>query len=296
VRSRFGDTPPNVVVAGGTPEFVSNNGYDFASGRNMNAFDILHERNIVILGADVATALFPHSSPVGQDVVFSGRRFSVIGVMAAKGSFFGMGSRDNFMVIPISAFIRIYGKNRSVNITVQALGPEVFDRAKDRAIQIMRQERRLKPGQDNDFDTFSNESVIDTVSGITKYITLAAIGIAILSLVVGGIGIMNIMMVSVTERTREIGVRRALGARKSNILWQFTVEAVILSALGGLIGLGAGYGAAYLAKAMADLPATAPPWAVAVALGMSSLVGLVFGIYPAWRASQLDPIVALRYE
>jgi len=113
---------------------------------------------------------------------------------------------------------------------------------------------------------------------------------------VGGIGIMNIMMVSVTERTREIGVRRALGARKSNILWQFAVEAVILSALGGLIGLGVGYGAAYLAKAMADLPAAAPPWAVAVALGMSSLVGLIFGIYPAWRASQLDPIVALRYE
>jgi putative ABC transport system permease protein len=296
VRSRFGDTPPNVVVAGGTPEFVSNNGYDFAAGRNMNAFDILHERNVVILGADVATSLFPHSSAVNQYVVFSGRRFQVIGVMAAKGSFFGLGSRDNFVVVPISAFIRIYGKNRSVNITVQALGPEVFERAKDRAIQIMRQERRLKPGQENDFDTFSNESVIDTVSGITKYITLAAIGIAILSLVVGGIGIMNIMMVSVTERTREIGVRRALGARKSNILWQFTVEAVILSALGGLIGLGVGYGAAYLAKAMADLPATAPPWAVAVALGMSSLVGLVFGIYPAWRASRLDPIVALRYE
>jgi putative ABC transport system permease protein len=296
VRSRYGTTPPNVVVAGGTPEFVSNNGYDFASGRNMNATDIQHERNVVILGADIATALFPHSSGVNQHVVFSGKRFQVIGVMAAKGSFFGMGSRDNFVVVPITSFIRIYGKNRSVNITVQALGPELFDKAKDRAIQIMRQERRLKPGQENDFDTFSNESVIDTVSGITKYITLAAIGIAILSLVVGGIGIMNIMMVSVTERTREIGVRRALGARKSNILWQFTVEAVILSALGGLIGLGIGYSAAYLVKALAGLPASVPPWSVAVALGMSSLVGLVFGIYPAWRASRLDPIVALRYE
>jgi putative ABC transport system permease protein len=296
VRSRYGTTPPNVPVVGGTPAYVSNNGCDFSQGRNMNAFDMLHERNVAILGADVATTLFPHSSPVEQNVVFSGRRFQVIGVLAARGSFFGMGSRDNFVVIPITAFIRIYGKNRSVNITVQALGPQVFDWAKDRAIQIMRQERRLKPGQDNDFDIFSNESIIDTVSGITRYITLAAIGIAILSLVVGGIGIMNIMMVSVTERTREIGVRRALGARKADILWQFTVEAVILSALGGLIGLGAGYGAAYLAKAMADLPAAAPPWAVAVALGMSSLVGLVFGIYPAWRASQLDPIVALRYE
>jgi putative ABC transport system permease protein len=296
VRSQYGTTPPSIFVAGGTPEFVSNNGFDLSSGRNMNSFDILHERNLVLLGADVATSLFPHSSAVGQDVVFSGKRFQVIGVMAAKGSFFGMGSRDNIVVIPISAFIRIYGRNRSVNITVQSLNPELFEKAKDRAIQIMRQERRLKPGQENDFDTFSNESMIDTVSGITKYITLAAMGIAILSLIVGGIGIMNIMMVSVTERTREIGVRRALGARKSSILWQFTVEAVILSALGGLIGLGAGYGAAYLTKAMADLPAAAPPWAVAVALGMSSLVGLVFGIYPAWRASQLDPIVALRYE
>jgi putative ABC transport system permease protein len=296
VRSRYGETNPSVIVAGGTPEFATNNGYDIAQGRTLNAFDVLHERNVVVLGADVAANLFPHSSPVGQHVVFSGRRFSIIGTFASKGSFFGMGSRDNYMLIPITAFIRIYGKNRSVNITVQALGPEVFELAKDRAIQIMRQERKRKPGQENDFEVFSNESVIDTVSGITNSIAWAAMGIAFLSLLVGGIGIMNIMMVTVTERTREIGTRMALGARKRHILYQFTAEAVILSAFGGLLGLGVGYGAAYLAKALADLPASAPAWAVAVALGMSSLAGLVFGIYPAWRASRLDPIEALRYE
>ncbi|MBW1811127.1 MAG: ABC transporter permease [Deltaproteobacteria bacterium] len=163
VRSRYGETPANVTVAGGTPEFASNNGYDIGYGRNLNAFDILHERNLVVIGADLAESLFPYSSSIGHNVVFGGRRFQVIGVFAAKGSFFGIGSRDNFVLIPVTAFIRIYGKNRSVNITVQALNPELFSLAKDRAIQIMRQERRLKPGQENNFDTFSNESIIDTV-------------------------------------------------------------------------------------------------------------------------------------
>ncbi len=296
IRSRFGETTPSVVVAGGTPEFATNNGYDIAQGRTLNAFDVQHERNVVVLGTDVAETLFPHSSPVGQNVVFSGRRFKAVGVFASKGSFFGLGSRDNYVLIPITAFIRIYGKRRSVNITVQALGPESFESSKERAIQIMRRERKLRPGQDNDFSVFSNESVIDTVSGITGSIKWAALGIALLSLLVGGIGIMNIMMVSVTERTREIGTRMAVGARRRHILWQFSVEAVILSALGGLLGLGVGYGAAFLAKSLAGLPAAAPTWAVVVALGMSSMAGLVFGIYPAWRASRMDPIEALRYE
>ncbi len=296
LRSRYTVTQPKVVVAGGTPEFAPNNGYDISQGRTLNSFDVLHQRNVVVLGADLAGDLFPYSSPVGQYVNFGRRRFAVIGVFASKGSFFGFGSRDNFVLIPITTFISLYGKNRSVNITVQAMGPSVFELARDRAIQIMRRERGVKADRENNFEVFSNESTMDKVSSVTGSIAVAAVAIAMISLLVGGIGIMNIMMVSVTERTREIGVRRALGARRRNILWQFTVEAVFLSALGGLLGLGAGFGGAYLVKQILGLPAAAPAWAVAVALVMSSATGLIFGIYPAWRASQQDPIEALRYE
>ena len=296
LRSRYHTTPPRVVVAGGTPEFAPNNGYDLAEGRTLNDFDVLHQRNVAVLGADLARDLFPHGSPVEQTISFGNRRVLVIGVFASKGSFFGMGSQDNYVLIPISTFVAIWGKNRSVNVTVQAMDPQVFEQARDDAIQIMRQERRIKPDAVNDFEVFSNESTMDTINSYTDSVSIAAVAIAFISLLVGGIGIMNIMMVSVTERTREIGVRRALGARKRHILWQFTVEAVFLSALGGLLGLGVGFGGGYLVRTLFGLPAAAPVWAVVVALGMSSVTGLVFGIYPAWKASQQDPIEALHYE
>ena len=296
MRSRYEVTPPRVAVAGSTSEFAANNGYDLAAGRTLNAFDVLHARDVVVLGADLAADLFPHAAPVGQPVVFGNRRFRVIGVFATKGSFFGMGSRDNFGLIPITTFIGLYGSRRSVNITVQALRPEVFELARDRTIQILRRERGVRPDEENDFEVFSNESTMDKVTSVTGSISTAAVAIALISLLVGGIGIMNIMLVSVTERTREIGVRRALGARRRHILWQFTAEAVFLAALGGLLGLGLGFGGAWLVKQLAGLPAAAPAWAVAGALLIAGVTGLVFGIYPAWQASQQDPIEALRFE
>lgn len=295
-KSRYDVTGARVTVAGGSPEFAINNSYDLSSGRSINAFDVLHRRNVVVLGADLALELFPHSSALGQFINFGGRRFRVVGVFASKGSFFGFGSRDTFAFIPITTFIGIFGKHRSVNITVQSMTQADFKKAKDRAITIMRRRRGVKANQENDFEVFSNQSTMDKINSITGSISIAAVAIALISLLVGGIGIMNIMTVSVTERTREIGIRRALGARRRHILWQFTTEAVILAAVGGVLGLGAGFGGAYLVKQLAGLPAAAPLWAVIVALGVSSLTGLVFGIYPALRASRQDPIEALRFE
>lgn len=295
-KSRYDVTGARVVVAGGTPEFAPNNSYDMASGRNINSFDLLHRRNVAVLGADLATELFPHSDSVGQFVEFGGRRFLVAGAFASKGSFMGFGSRDNFILIPISTFISMFGKRRSVNITVQSMSQADFQKARDRAITIMRRRRGVKANQDNDFEVFSNQSTMDKVNSITGSISIAAVAIALISLLVGGIGIMNIMTVSVTERTREIGIRRALGARRRHIMWQFAIEAVILAVVGGVLGLGAGFSGAYLVKQLAGLPAAAPLWAVIVALGVSSATGLVFGIYPALRASRQDPIEALRFE
>jgi putative ABC transport system permease protein len=295
-RSAWAVTQPRVVAAGGTPEFATNNGYEVSEGRTLNALDVLHARDVVVLGADVAANLFPRGGAVGQTMVFAGRRFQVAGVFAPKGSFFGLGSRDDFALIPITTFVRIWGVKRSVNVTVQALGAEVFAACRDSALQVMRQARGLRPGQEDDFDVFSNESVIATISELTDAIAWAAVGIALISLLVGGIGIMNIMLVSVTERTREVGVRRAMGAKRRHILWQFTAEAVVLAVLGGLLGLGLGFGVVELAHQLFGLPAAAPLWAVVVALLTSTASGLVFGVYPAWRAAHLDPIESLRYE
>jgi putative ABC transport system permease protein len=296
VRSRYADTRPTVFICGGTPEFASNNGYDIGEGRNLNAFDVAHERNVAVIGADVARKLFPHASPLGQPITIHNRRYEVAGVFAARGSFFGLGSRDNFVLIPVSTFVRVYGKNRSVNITVQSLTADLFEAAREKAVQIMRRERRLAPEQEDDFEIFSNQSVVDQVSSLTGTVRIAAIAICFISLLVGGIGITNIMIVSVTERTREIGVRMAIGARRRHILLQFSLEAVLLSVAGGIMGLGFGLGIAALVSALFPIPAAPPLWAVIAALAMSSSTGLVFGIYPAWRASRLDPIEALRYE
>ena len=296
VRSRYAETSANVFVIGGMMEYALTNSVEISEGRNLSAFDVQHERDVAVLGADVASNLFPFSSPIGRDVIFGNRRFQVVGVFVARGSLFGMRSMDNFVLVPISTFVGIYGKNRSVDISVQAMSGERYDLAFERALQIMRRERGLKPGQEDDFEMYSNESIIDTVSSLTDSITWAAIGIAFVSLLVGGIGIMNIMMVSVTERTREIGVRMAIGARKNDILRQFTAEAILLSVAGGALGLLLGFGAAYLVDAIVGVPAAAPLWAVLAALATSSSSGLIFGIYPAWKASRLDPIDCLRYE
>ncbi len=288
-------TNPNLSVAGGYPEFAPNNGYAIARGRFITEDDVKHTRRVIVIGDAVAKKLFPFEDPLGKEIRLERGKFRVIGVFEEQGSTFGR-SNDNHVVIPFSTHRKLYGKRRSINITVKAKSREVFHQAQDEVIQVLRRMRGLKPDEPNNFAIWSPENLIDNFNQMTFWIKVAAVGICAISLLVAGIGIMNIMLVSVTERTREIGVRMAIGARKLNILWQFLVEAVILSEVGGLIGVVLGVTLPlWLGKAF-DLPTAVPVWAIVLGLVFCSLVGIIFGLWPALRASRLDPVEALRYE
>ena len=288
-------TNPNVSLAGGFPEFAQNNGYSIARGRFLSMNDVEHDRRVIVLGDAVAKKLFPFDDPLDKEVRLERGRFRVIGVFEEMGNRFG-GSNDYHVVIPFTTFQNLYGKERSINITVKARSPEVFHQAQDEVISLLRRMRGLKPDQPNNFAIWSPENLIDNFNKMTFWVKVAALGIAGISLLVAGIGIMNIMLVSVTERTREIGVRRAIGARKRQILGQFLVEAVILSEVGGLIGVIVGIALPLLVGPALKLPVAVPTWSIVLGLVFCSLVGIIFGMWPAVRAANLDPVEALRYE
>jgi putative ABC transport system permease protein len=289
-------TNPNILLAGGTPEFSINNGYFIQEGRFITDLDVRSHANVVVLGMDIVDKLFPYSDPIGEKVRISNQKFSVIGILEAQGnSTFGE-SRDNRVVIPITKWQDIYSKNRSINITVMAKSAELFNQAQDEVIGLLRKIRKVPPGEENDFDIFYNQSLIDSFNGVASKIQLGGIFIGLVSLAVGGIGVMNIMLVSVTERTREIGIRKAVGAKKVNILIQFLLEAITLCILGGILGFGIGVGLAALISLLASLPMSVPMWAVLSSLITTTVIGLIAGIYPAYRAAGLNVVDSLRYE
>ena len=295
-KSQWDQTNPNIQLVGATPEAIVTNDWAVAKGRAINQDDMDHNRRVCVLGVDLITKLFPRIDPLGQEVKVDGLRLTVIGVFTSKGAMFGQ-SRDGFVAMPLSTFQAKYGKNsRSVNITVMAYSPVTYNRTIDAAIGYMRTIRKVGPGEENDFDIFSNESLISQVGQITQYVRLGAIVIAFIALLAAGVGIMNIMLVSVTERTREIGIRKAIGAKKRNILFQFIIEAVTLCQFGGVIGIVLGLGVGNMAgKFLNAAPALPLDWVLA-GIGLCVLVGVGFGTYPAYKAANLDPIEALRYE
>lgn len=296
IKSQGERTNPNVFLAGATPEFTVNNGYFIAEGRFITTQDIRSHAHVIVLGMDIIDKLFPYINPIDEEVRVQGQKFKVIGIFEAQGnSVFGE-SQDNRAAIPISVWQEIYGKNRSVNITVMAKSAEVFDKAQDEVIGVLRKIRKVPPGEDNDFDIFYNQSLIDSFNSVAKYIEIGGILIGLVSLIVGGIGVMNIMLVSVTERTREIGIRKAVGARRVNILVQFLLEAIALCILGGILGFGAGIGLAGLIAVLAQLPMSVPVWAVVSAIVTTTIIGLCSGIYPAYKAARLNVVDSLRYE
>ena len=295
VKYRDKKTNPNIVVSGGTPEHQINNGYYVQEGRFITSADDNFNKMVIVIGQAIKEKLFEFESPVGKTVKIGGNRFTVVGLLEDLGTTFE--SQRNFhTVIPLSSFEKLYGDKRSINITIQAKSAAVFEKAKEEVIDVMRAQRGLRPDEENDFAIWSSNTLIDTFNKMTFWIKVAAIGICAISLLVAGIGIMNIMLVSVTERTREIGIRKAVGGKRKNILSQFIVEAIILSEIGGVIGVGLGYMVGIIFGKATNMPTAVPLWSVFLGLGFCSLVGLTFGSWPAFKAARMEPIEALRYE
>jgi putative ABC transport system permease protein len=289
-------TNPNIQVCGTNQNFLVSNGYTIAQGRNLNETDVDLARNVVVIGRDIQRRIFPVEDPLGKVIKINDKNFTVIGVLAAKGSAFG-GSQDDLVLTPITRFFANYGYvNRSVSIATQSVSQADYERTLNAAVSAMRIARSLKPGVENDFEIYSNDSLVAAFASVADAVRAGAFVISSVALLAAGVGIMNIMLVSVTERTKEIGVRKSIGAKKRDILRQFLVEAVFLSELGGLAGilLGVAGGNALAAWLKADVIF---PWGWAVAgLAVCSAIGIGFGLYPAYRAASLDPIEALRFE
>ncbi len=267
---------------------------DMEMGRFLSPADNMHGRLVCVLGYDIYKELFPNENPVGKTVKLGAWKMKVIGVAEQQGTFFGQ-SRDIFVAIPVKTFLKIYGFRRSVELSIKAKEGRL-EQAKDEITSYFRRVRHLSFDQSNNFTIATEEGLVGIYQKTTAVAYLVMIGVATISLIVGGIGIMNIMFVSVKERTREIGTRKALGARRSNILWQFLVEAVMLCLIGGAIGLGLGVIIAMVVRATTPLPAAVPLWTYIVGVVIPCVIGVVFGVVPAYKASRLDPIEALRYE
>ena len=286
----------NAAVRGKTEDYVLLEDVDLAVGRHLTEVDVHQSRAVAILGWDVARDLFPGvDDPCGRTFKLGSRHFDVIGVVKDRGTVLG-NNRNEFVVVPITSYQKVFGTRESVEIKVAAGDLRRMAEAQDEARFLMRVRHRLRPLAKDDFAVQTSEQLLNIWSGISKAIYGALTPLVGISLVIGGIVLMNIMLIAVTERTREIGVRKALGANRRNILWQFLVEAITLSLVGGLCGILLGILLALLISALSPLPFAFALWAVFLGLGVTFVIGLVFGTYPAWKASGLDPVEALRYE
>ncbi len=288
-------TVENVRIRGVSSQYQDFSGYDTARGRLPSPLEVQRSRPVVLLGWDTADKLFKDRNPIDQAIKIGGTHFRVVGVSEKKGSFFGQ-SQDNFAVIPLGKFQQLFGSRRSLELTVKPPDPALLQASLDEGRVAMRIERKLRPRESDNFGIFTSDTLMDLWRTFSQSAFAVLLGIVSLSLVVGGIVIMNIMLMVVTERTREIGLRKALGARKRDIIWQVLTESTTLSVIGGIVGTALGFGAALLVEAFTPMPAAVQPWSVALGIGMTALVGLFFGLYPATRAANLDPIEALRRE
>jgi putative ABC transport system permease protein len=295
---KFGnlETNPNISVAGETIDGIKTNNWKVEYGRDLRENDVQYSTDVCLLGPEVVEKVFPNIDPIGQIVRVDGKPLKVVGVLEAQPAMFGM-SRDNYIVLPITTWQSMYGKyNNTVNIMVTAPSKESYNDVIEAAIGHLRKIRKVPIGEPDDFSVFSNESMITQVNDITGPIKVGALAVSLVALIAAGVGIMNIMLVSVTERTKEIGIRKAIGARRSSILIQFLIEAIILCVLGGIAGIALGIGIGNFAGSFLNAQMAIPYDWVIIGITMCIIVGLIFGTYPAYKAANLDPIEALRYE
>jgi putative ABC transport system permease protein len=290
------DTP---ILIGATPYYESTQSSYVGRGRFITETDIRERSNICILGQDLVQALFPYEDPLDKDLKINGKPFHVVGVMEPLGNFLGQ-SRDNSIFVPITTFDKYYPDSPFPEVVfviiVRPISRAYVPSAIDEMTDILRRRRRVPVGAPNNFGISSQDALLDVYNQLTGATYLVLTAISFVALMIGGIGVMNIMLVSVTERTKEIGVRKAVGATRLNILSQFLIEAVVLTGIGGLAGLIVGEVASLLMNKYSPLPAFVPLWAIGVGIGISAAVGIVFGLWPAWKAARLDPIEALRWE
>jgi putative ABC transport system permease protein len=268
---------------------------DLAAGRHFVPFEVQQRRAVCVIGRRVREQLFPERDPIGRTLDVGGHRFTVVGLAAERGTVLGQ-DLDLFVMIPVTTFQKIFGSRRSLSILVAASDLNDLELAREEGVVAMRIRHGLRPTQENNFAVTTSEGLLGLWSSISRGIFLVLTLVVAISSVVAGIVIMNIMLMAVSERTREIGVRKAIGARRSHILWQFLIEAVTLSVIGGVLGIAGGFVLAEAVRSFSPMPATVQPWSIGLGLGVTGVVGLFFGLVPASRAANLDPIEALRHE